>query len=86
MFIVLTYDVNKKRTGKVMKICRKYLLHVQKSVFEGVITEAQLSDLKRCLGGVVIPAEDAVCIYELDSFKYMRKERIGMIEDLGNVI
>ena len=62
------------------------MLHVQKSVFEGVITETQLSELKWCLGRVLIPAEDAVCIYELDSFKYMRKERIGLVEDLGNVI
>lgn len=34
MFIILSYDINKKRVGKILKICRKYLVHVQKSVFE----------------------------------------------------
>lgn len=47
MFVVLSYDINKKRVGKVLKICRKYLVHVHKSVFEGTITEAALGRLKR---------------------------------------
>lgn len=34
MYIILTYDVGSKRVEKVLKICRKYLVHVQKSVFE----------------------------------------------------
>ena len=35
MFVVLVYDVKQERVGKVLKICRKYLTHVQNSVFEG---------------------------------------------------
>ena len=46
MFVIVTYDVNVKRNNKVLKICRKYLVHVQKSVFEGNITEAKLGKLK----------------------------------------
>ena len=46
MFVILTYDVNAKRDGKVMKACRRYLTHEQKSVFEGVITQAKLRKLK----------------------------------------
>lgn len=41
MFVILVYDINIKRNKKVLKICRRYLNHVQKSVFEGVITEAK---------------------------------------------
>lgn len=47
MYVVLTYDVNEKRVQKAMKVCRKYLVHVQKSVFEGNITEAKLKKLKK---------------------------------------
>jgi CRISPR-associated protein Cas2 len=47
MFVVLAYDVNQKRVGKVMKICRKYLVHIQKSVFEGNITESKINALKK---------------------------------------
>lgn len=42
MFVILTYDVKAKRDTKVMKVCRKYLTHDQKSVFEGMITEKKL--------------------------------------------
>ena len=47
MFVVLSYDINQKRVNKVLKVCRKYLVHVQKSVFEGTITEAKLNSLKK---------------------------------------
>ena len=29
-----------KRVAKALKICRKYLTHVQNSVFEGEVTQA----------------------------------------------
>ena len=29
MFVIVVYDVNAKRTNKALKICRKYLDHVQ---------------------------------------------------------
>lgn len=47
MFVILVYDVNKKRDGIVLKTCRKYLKHTQKSVFEGAITESKLDKLKK---------------------------------------
>ena len=45
-YAFLFYDVNEKRVQKVFKICKKYLAHIQKSVFEGNITEGQLKQLK----------------------------------------
>ena len=47
MFVILSYDVNRKRVSKAMKICRKYLVHVHESVFEGTITESKLKSLKK---------------------------------------
>ena len=58
MFVIVTYDVNAKKNNKVLKICRKYLLHVQKSVFEGMITEAKLKRLKNELAQVIKKDED----------------------------
>ena len=46
MYVILVYDINQKRVGKALKICRKYLTHIQKSVFEGNITESRLKALK----------------------------------------
>ena len=54
MFVIVTYDVASKRVAKVMKTCRKYLTHVQKSVFEGMITEGKLKRLKEELDKLII--------------------------------
>ncbi len=78
MFVILTYDVNSKRDNKVMKTCRRYLTHEQKSVFEGVITKAKLNKLKNELKELINTDEDSVCIYEFDSLKYTSKEKIGV--------
>ena len=38
--------MKKERVAKVCKVCRKYLIHEQKSVFEGMITQAKLQQLR----------------------------------------
>ena len=86
MFVILAYDINSKRVGKVLKICRKYLVHVQKSVFEGSITESKLNKLKREIFQKIDVEEDSVCIYRFDSPKYAQKEQIGMTESKSNII
>ncbi|RGI67530.1 CRISPR-associated endonuclease Cas2 [Agathobacter rectalis] len=78
MFVIVTYDVSQKRVTKVMKICRKYLNHIQNSVFEGMITDGKLSSLKKELSTCIVCAEDSVVIYEIQNLKYTRKELIGV--------
>lgn len=60
MFIILTYDVNQKRVGKICKICKKYLHHMQKSVFEGEITESKLKQLKKEVESLIDTDKDAI--------------------------
>ncbi|MCI7321719.1 MAG: CRISPR-associated endonuclease Cas2 [Lachnospiraceae bacterium] len=86
MFVIVTYDINKKRVGKALKICRKYLIHVQKSVFEGAITESRLEKLKKEIGKLIDVEEDAVCIYRFESPKYAKKEQIGLVELKEHII
>ena len=86
MFIILSYDIKKKRVAKVMKICRKYLVHIHKSVFEGNITDAKLQRLKNELERVVNTNEDSICIYEMESLKFTRKEQIGVVEDFSHIL
>lgn len=85
-FTMLSYDIKVKRVGKAKKICRKYLNHVQKSVFDGAITEGQLKRLKNELQQLVVPEEDTVCIYYLASSKYAGKEQIGTVLKSTNII
>ena len=86
MFAILVYDVGKKRVSKVMKTCRRYLLHVQNSVFEGTITEARLNKLKAELEKKIEKETDSICIYEFDSVKYARKEQIGSVAIYQSII
>ena len=46
MYVILVYDMEEKRVGKMLKLCRKYLNWIQNSVFEGEITEVKLKELK----------------------------------------
>lgn len=86
MYIILVYDINKKRVSKVMKICKKYLHHIQNSVFEGSITIYQLDKLKKELQRVINTKEDKICIYHLNSLKYVRKEEIGKCKVINEII
>ncbi len=73
MTIVCTYDVNEKKCPKYMKILRKYLFHVQKSVFEGNLTPTQFKRLKEDLKKIN-SEEDSVffyiCYNEKQLYKY----------------
>ena len=52
MYVILVYDINlENKEGQrvlrnVFKTCKKYLVHIQNSVFEGDITKVQLVKLK----------------------------------------
>ena len=79
MFVILAYDVGEKRSGRTRKIVKKYLRPVQRSVFEGVITERGLKDLKRELRRVVDPEQDTVTIYRLPSERYAIRDELGQV-------
>uniref|UniRef100_A0A7V3ZSZ5 CRISPR-associated endoribonuclease Cas2 n=1 Tax=candidate division WOR-3 bacterium TaxID=2052148 RepID=A0A7V3ZSZ5_UNCW3 len=78
MKFILVYDINEKRVGKVLKICRKYLYWVQNSVFEGEISEAKLEKLKTELKRIINPDEDSVIIYTFKTEWYSKREIIGL--------
>ena len=86
MFVIVVYDVNVKRNNKVLKTCRKYLFHVQRSVFEGKITEAKLRRLKGELSRIISKEEDSIIIYRFETLKYSSKEVIGLYEAEDNFL
>ncbi|MDQ7065406.1 MAG: CRISPR-associated endonuclease Cas2 [candidate division KSB1 bacterium] len=77
MYIILVYDINVKRVGRALKVCRRYLNWVQNSVFEGELSEAKLKALKLALKKVIHPEEDSVLIYRLREQRYIQKEVMG---------
>ncbi len=86
MNVILVYDVNHKRVNKIMKICRKYLIRVQNSVFEGTITDSKLKKLKDEIKRNIDCRQDKICIYILGSLKYVKKEEIGSFNEQNNFI
>jgi len=85
VYVILVYDFDEKRVNKALQTCRKYLIWVQRSVFEGEISEGKLYSLKQELRKIM-KGEDAVVIYVLETPKYLRREVLGEGEDTSNVL
>lgn len=77
MYVIMVYDVNEARVGKVLKIGRRYLTWIQNSVLEGEISWAQLEKLKKELQDVIKAGEDSIILYVLRSEKWMERQRLG---------
>lgn len=78
MYIILVYDINQKRVGKVLKKCREYLYWVQNSVLEGEISQANFKRMKLELSAIINPKEDSVIIYNLRTTRYYKREIMGV--------
>ena len=72
MYVICVYDVYAKRCPKVMKVLRKYLFHVQESVFEGELTHKQCTDLNKELNDI-IKDDDEVIMYYTYSNKQLNR-------------
>ena len=72
MYVICVYDVYAKRCLKVMNILRKYLFHVQESVFEGELTPKQCTDLNKELNDI-IKDDDEVIMYYTYSNKQLNR-------------
>ncbi len=79
MYVICVYDINEKTCVKVMKILRKYLFHIQKSVFEGTLTPKQFSVLKEELHKVTSD-EDSVLFYFSYNEKQIYKEGLNKVK------
>ena len=87
MYVVLVYDINlenkegQKVLRNVFKTCKKYLVHIQNSVFEGELLESQAIKLKSELDTYIRQNKDSVILFKSRSKRWMEKEFLGMIED-----
>lgn len=77
-YVILVYDIGEKRVGKVFKICKKYLVHFQKSVFRGEITPANLIQLRPELKKVIDEGTDFVAVFKMTGDYVFDEEIIGV--------
>lgn len=86
MYVVLVYDISQSQNGQkrwahVFKICKKYLSHIQNSVFEGEISKVQLTKLQKELEPYIDENLDSVIIFKSRQEKWLDKEFWGKEED-----
>lgn len=87
MYVILVYDIDleekegQKVLRNVFKICKKYLVHIQNSVFEGELLESQMLKLKAELNKYVRENKDSVIVFKSRNQRWLDKEFLGMIED-----
>ena len=87
MYVILVYDINleekegQKVLRNVFKTCKKYLVHIQNSVFEGELLESQMLKLKLELNKFIRDDKDSVIVFKSRSQRWLDKEFLGMIED-----
>ncbi len=80
MYIILMYDIevndedNPYVLQKVFKICKRYLNHIQKSVFEGEVSEAQYLKLKKELFDILRENKDSCIVFKSRNEKWLEKE------------
>mgnify|MGYP003293726807 CR=1 FL=1 len=83
MYILVTYDVNtedkdgRKRLAKVARLCKDYGQRVQNSVFECVVTEVQMIQLKNNLLNIMDTTIDSIRIYFLNKNENRRIITLG---------
>jgi len=85
VYVILVYDFDEKRVSKALNTCRKYLTWVQRSVFEGEITEGKLYMLKNELKKIM-KDKDSVIIFKLDGKFAIDKEVLGKAQEDTNIL
>lgn len=86
MYVVLVYDIkqdegSQRRWSHIFKICKKYLTHIQNSVFEGEVSNVQILKLKQELKKYIDEEKDSVIIFKSRQEKWLDKEFWGKEDD-----
>ena len=91
MYLIVIYDIKQeenytKRQRYVFKTCKKYLTHIQNSVFEGELSKGQLAQLQKELKEYIDKELDSVIIFKSRQEKWLDKEFWGRKDDLTSFI
>jgi CRISPR-associated protein Cas2 len=77
MYVIVVYDTAAERNPVVLKTCRQYLHHVQRSVFEGNLSPSQLLRFQRRIESVIDQGYDHVLIYTLPPGADVQRRSVG---------
>jgi CRISPR-associated protein Cas2 len=63
VYIIVVYDTLAERNPKILRTCRQYLHHVQRSVFQGEVSAAQLKRFQAAVETAIDKSYDSVLVY-----------------------
>lgn len=87
MYVILVYDIEQKRVGKMLKLCRRYLNWIQNSVFEGELTDVKLKELLQEAKAIMKMEKDSLIIFKSRQEKWLEKQIVGKEKNvLDNLI
>lgn len=78
VYVIIVYDVAVERVDKVRKFLKQYLNWIQNSVFEGEVTEGDLTKIRMRLKKIIDENQDSILIFAVSSRKWLKKEVIGI--------
>ncbi len=87
MYVILVYDITLDEGGpkvlrNIFKICKRYLTHIQNSVFEGEINKSNLEKLRLELKGYIRKDKDSVILFRSRQERWLKKEFWGVEDDV----
>ena len=87
MYVILVYDINQKRVGKMLKLCRQYLNWIQNSVFEGELTDVKLKELLHRAKLIMVAGTDSIIVFKSRQERWLEKMVIGAEKNnLDNIL
>ena len=66
---------------RVFKLCKQNLVHIQKSVFEGEISDSDLFKLEKSIEKEIDKSTDSVIIFKSRNERWLDKNVIGLQQD-----
>lgn len=91
MYIILVYDISldengQRRWSRVFKLCKRYLVHIQNSVFEGEITESNLYKLSKQIQKEIDRNKDSVLVFKSRNERWLEKDILGKPQENNQFI
>lgn len=87
MYTILVYDIEVKRVGKMLKLCRQYLNWIQNSVFEGELSQVKLDELLYKAKDIMKEEKDSIIVFKSRQEKWLEKMVIGQEKNnLDNIL
>jgi len=79
-YVIIVYDIAVERQNKIREFLKRFLDHVQNSVFEGELKESQIFYIAENLKRMIDEENDSVIIYVLPTQTSISKKIIIGLE------